>query len=759
MQVNTPEQFQRWFAAHHADILMRETRQLIVLLGDFSWSISLLEQVNTWHDEPDKDKHWYIYCENDLDNELKHQFNANITQQNVLDKLGTECNFVVYAANKMNIDIVSALSGALKAGGVFFLLFPAQLSLRPPAQDIALAENNAQHSQNRFLQRFFQKIQAGNNHLIIEQGNNKQFAELEQKLYSNGLPFANHSSIAPVNKDDRECVNNQLSCVTSQQFDAVKAIIKVVSGHRNRPLILTADRGRGKSSALAIACVELFKSAKLPMNIVITSGHINAFSSFFKQLKHDIPSAQFSASRVTVDIHNDKHHIEFWPIDQLLKTTPKATLVLVDEAAGIPIYLLEKLLTHYQRLVFSSTVHGYEGAGRGFTLKFVPLLKQRFPDAYQLHITQPIRWHEEDPLERFIFDLCLLNTDLQEMQIPSTSKVLIRQQNEQALAINLQQVIYKLISQEELMADEVLLKQVFAVLVTAHYQTKPSDLQMLLDHPKISVHCIFFQKQVIGVSLLMLEGQCEAGLSNQVLQSEIRLRDQFLPQSLLLHCGIKQALELSYLRIMRIAVHPSCQQQGIGHYLLEHLGYYAEQHHVDFIGTSFGANPQLLNFWLKADYQQVRLGFNQDASSGEFSALMLRAVSKQGEVLLPSIQQIFYRSFAYLLNDEYKQVSDELVWLILHCMPIEYRPILSDFDLETVSAFAKKERLYSACVYSLHLWFIQQVDDFHPDVLPIISRLLKKNPLEVVCQQYQLKRKKAFNQLCIDYVAKRLDLG
>ncbi len=55
----------------------------------------------------------------------------------------------------------------------------------------------------------------------------------------------------------------------------------MVTGHRNRPLILTADRGRGKTTALALACVELLNSVKRPLTILITASNIGAVDGFF----------------------------------------------------------------------------------------------------------------------------------------------------------------------------------------------------------------------------------------------------------------------------------------------------------------------------------------------------------------------------------------------------------------------------------------------------------------------------------------------
>jgi len=52
----------------------------------------------------------------------------------------------------------------------------------------------------------------------------------------------------------------------------------------------------------------------------------------------------------------------------------QAELVVVDEAAAIPITLVKKLLGPYM-VILSSTVHGYEGTGRSLSLKLIQQLK------------------------------------------------------------------------------------------------------------------------------------------------------------------------------------------------------------------------------------------------------------------------------------------------------------------------------------------------------------------------------------------------
>ena len=52
----------------------------------------------------------------------------------------------------------------------------------------------------------------------------------------------------------------------------------------------------------------------------------------------------------------------------------QAEMVVVDEAAAIPITLVKKLLGPYM-VILSSTIHGYEGTGRSLSLKLIQNLR------------------------------------------------------------------------------------------------------------------------------------------------------------------------------------------------------------------------------------------------------------------------------------------------------------------------------------------------------------------------------------------------
>jgi tRNA(Met) cytidine acetyltransferase len=703
------KEFTHWFYDYRQQALTLYERRIIVLVGDDYWASSLLQSVGCDGTGQGKST-CLVYGDSEY-------IKANVAKQRFRDKLGSESDFVVFNGMALSIDAFAALSGTLVAGGVFFLL----------------VNDLSQLKSSLFYKRFFNLLSSFSEHVIVEQA-----VEQEPHFLPKLSPVNSHNIIAQANKP------LAYSCITKEQLTAVEAVIKVVKGKRNKPLVLTADRGRGKSSALAIACAELLQLAtkENQLRIVITAADMGSLTIFFNQLAISLPDAELQSTKLEVDFGS----VEFISIDQLLKQKNNTSLVLVDEAAAIPIYLLEQLLLNHSRLVFSSTIHGYEGAGRGFTLKFQQTLTAKFPQWRNLHIHEPIRWRAGDPLERLVFDACLLNAEL--------PKINLDEQPIQPSAL-----IFKQVTAVELARNEALFKQVFAVLVTAHYQTKPSDVQMLLDNKHVQLVCLLskedIQQQVFAVALLINEGRVnDNNVSAQeviaVNQSKRRLKNHFVPQSLLTQCGIESAFNYHYLRVMRIAVHPQLQQRGIGSYFLKEITEFSTLQGADFLASSFGATQALLSFWLKSDFLLARVGFSKDKASGEQSALVLKSLSQAGNVALIDINAEFYRSFDYLLTYEYKYLSVELAALILHFCPTEYLSPLSLRDKANVEAFSQGHRQFSSCVFSLHLWLKQQLvtrtvfED--KNLLVLLSRIMQKHSINEVCTEHGLTGKKSLEQ-------------
>ena len=702
--------FSQWLCHFQEQAKALLERRLILLVGDDEWANHLLNSVHSFPKGGEilAEKSWLIYGDSEL-------IEANIPPKRFRDILGTESDYVICTHQSLSVDAVAALSGTLVAGGIFFLVI----------NDISLFK------QSNFFKRFYYLLNGYSEHVILKQ----------EEFF---LPV--FESIKPV--DIKREINTEVpvgsqtlmyGCVTQEQVSAVDAITKVVRGKSKRPLVLTADRGRGKSSALAIACAQLLLVAKNDnkLHIIITAADRSAVKIFFEQLEKSLPQGHLDGSRFIVL----NGLVEFVAVDQLLLLQKAVSLVLVDEAAAIPVYILKQLLLRHSRIAFSSTVHGYEGAGRGFTIKFQQILNRLLPHWRSFHINEPIRWRLGDPLEQLIFDSCLLNAELP--SLPSSCS-----------NIKKGKVEFKCFTGEDLLANEQLLRQVFSVLVTAHYQTKPSDVQMLLDNEQVQLVCLMStdgkREQVIAVALLMHEGNyTEQKVSElevaAINKAEKRLRNNFIPQSLLTQCGVEKAFDYHYVRVMRIAVHPQLQNKGFGSLLLKHIAQFVKATGSEFLASSFGATQPLLSFWLNAGFKLGRIGFNKDKASGEHSALIIKSLTDSSDITLSEINSEFYRQFDYLLVDEYKYLEPNLVALVQQHCPLASLMTLTSLDIANIEAFAYGYRQYSSCVFSLHLWLKQQLckQNILEDVANIfICRVMQKHCISDVCSAYHFTGKK-----------------
>ena len=454
---------------------------------------------------------------------------------------------------------------------------------------------------------------------------------------------------------------------SNDQQQAVAAIIKVVKGHRRRPLLISADRGRGKSAALGIASAQLCKDGL--QNIIVTAKSKKMAEVIFQQARQNNPQAR----------------ITFYAPDELLQKKPEAELVLVDEAGAIPLPLLEAFVKQYSRIVFATTLHGYEGSGRGFTHKFFKTLDSVAAGWRHYPLHSPVRYPANDPLENFIFKALLLNAE-------PVSPELIKH-------TRLADCHVELLEKQKLIKDETLLKNIFALLVTAHYQTRPSDLKRLLDDNMLRVYVLFTAKKLpVAVALMIKEGGIEPDLASQIFQGKRRIPGHLVAQALAANAGIEFAPCLRGERVSRIAVHPCLQNKGFGSSLLKTV---CEKSTADYISTSYGVTHELIHFWNKLGFKAVYLGIKRDASSGTHSLMMLKDQSDKGKELLKDAQSGFAKNYIQLLAEPFKNLDSELALSILAQLKIEKSFEINEQDKQALAAFAHHQRGYENTLYPI----------------------------------------------------------
>jgi tRNA(Met) cytidine acetyltransferase len=292
-------------------------------------------------------------------------------------------------------------------------------------------------------------------------------------------------------------------------------------------------------------------------------------------------------------------------------------LVLVDEAAGIPTPLLESILRAYPRVVFATTAHGYEGTGRGFDVRFSATLDRLTPGWQTLFLTTPIRWALGDPLEALVSRALLLDA------APATPHEIAAVAHEEPLD--------ERIDRDTLAQHEGTLRELFGLLVTAHYQTRPLDLRMALDGPNIRIDATRVGGRLVGTLLAAEEGGfSDTALCDAIYRGERRPRGHLLPQTLSTHAGLIEAPRLRFLRIVRIAVHPAFARRGIARRLLQRLDEDGLVEGVDLLGASFGTTVELIQFWVGCGYRPLHLGTRRNAASGEHALVVLRALTPRG---------------------------------------------------------------------------------------------------------------------------------
>ncbi|HAV6898331.1 TPA: GNAT family N-acetyltransferase [Vibrio vulnificus] len=429
----------------------------------------------------------------------------------------------------------------------------------------------------------------------------------------------------------------------AQQQQAVEHVRHVVTGHRKRPLLLTADRGRGKSSALGIASGQLMKTRK--MRILLTAPTSAAVEPVFHHAQSQLGDVVWQQSKSKLESENAV--LEFVAPDDLLQRLPKCDLLLIDEAAAIPLPMLKRMVEHYHRLVLSSTIHGYEGCGRGFTAKFLPWLQSQRPGMKHLHLNTPIRWLPDDPLESWLNDTFLLNAEL-----PTPENVV------------LENLALRLVDKSELLAQPARLRACFALLVNAHYQTSPNDLMHLLSDPSCQLWLAECNSDVLGCLLTVEEGGLESALITQVQLGLRRPSGHLIAISLANHLGLKAAAQQRSLRVMRIAVHPQYQSLGVGQAMLAQLEQQLDLQ-VDFLSTSFGATESLVRFWLHSQYRPVRVGFSRDAASGCHAVMMVKPLTSRAEHWVEKAERMFEQTLPEWLSSALNDLEPEVVRALL----------------------------------------------------------------------------------------------
>jgi len=596
-------------------------------------------------------------------------------------------------------DLVAASMGCVKAGGIWLLLTtePSQFanSANQQAKKVLSYPVDATEHVGGFASFVLSTLQQQAVFLLSK----------HQKGWCQ--PPAQLAPVVKPSVDSSLAEFDTALYANTEQQQAVAAIHQVVQGHRNRPLVLTAHRGRGKSATLGIAAAQLAAAGK--QRLIITAPQPAAAAIALQHANGDLPSSPVLA---------------FWPIDRLLAEQPAADLILVDEAAALPTPQLQALASSYSRLVFATTEHGYEGTGRGFQLRFAQYLQQHKPGWRQFRLQQPVRFAANDPLEQLSFALFLLASELPNVVAQPSA------------------IAFKWLAANQLAEMPALLHQVVALATLAHYQTSVRDLWALLDDPSLlMLLALDPQQQLLGLTLVSQEGGFPLPLCQQIAAGSRRVQGHLAAQSLLYQLQLTAAGTSSSWRVQRIITTPTCQRQGIGRLLLQQLTAQAQQAGIALLTTSFGLTGSLLAFWQRAGFQAVRLSDQPNQRSNEHSVLMLSGLTPYWQQQIYRCAVAFQQQLGWQLQAHYQQLDPELLRMLA---PVALTLPLNDTLLFQVYWFATQQRPLADSLAALCAFFSQHQQHFPLAAQPHWIRLCwQHQPLSVLAQPLDWYRQSA----------------
>lgn len=586
----------QWRDVIDATALMRRTgvRRLMVLSGETRWSLDMADAMRA---RLPGDWLWV--------GESGGKVTPSCSPSALKMLLGREFSHGIFDATAgLAVDALAALAGTLTAGSWLVLLVPEWLSWPATADSDSLrwSGSSLPITTPVFIDYFRHCLTADPEVTVIRQ---------HQPMV-----------IAPLLA--RGAWQAALCGPTAKQRALLDRLISADTG----VYVLTAPRGRGKSALAGML------AAEYPGNCWITAPG-KATAAMVERYANN--QARFFAPDALLE-HCQRH--------------PPADWLLVDEAAAIPLPLLRRLIEFFPRVLLTTTVQGYEGSGRGFLLKFCASLDTW----HNLTLEQPLRWANNDPLERWLGETLLFNDPPQELNVRMPP-------------LPLRLASFPADRWRRYPSE---LSEFYRLLTRAHYRTTPLDLRRLTDAP--GQH--FISARIGGVLTGALwwvdEGGLSPGLAHDVWAGRRRPPGNLVAQSLAAHGGLWAAPQLRSRRISRIAVTAAARRQGIGRALVTQA--LTAANGLDFISVSFGFTDELWQFWRAAGFQIVHLGTHLEASSGCYSAMALIPLSPAGHSLVRQGVAQYARDSRYGHHKARRQSLNEDDWRTLAGFAFARRP-------------------------------------------------------------------------------------
>ena len=636
-----------------------------------------------------KDVQQIIYCGSEPQTLTKQQVNIESTSKRGIIEhyLGTQCTaLIVNCFNGFNPELFCALCGTVQSPGIILLTTPPSIDWpsHPDPDSLKLCSFpfSEKDIKGRFIHYFIHKLkQVDQSESIIFMSENDSSNEFIDRIQTQVRQLFSQADT----KKTRQLILNE------QQKRVVRVVDSLLNSNSSAVLILSGKRGRGKSSILGIALNAYAANSSQPITVCVVSQTRSNIQPLITQLCHK--HTDLGVNKLTYRSLS----LLFRPPDELLKQELEIDLLIIDEAAAIPLPQLYRIIGSYRKIILSTTTDGYEGTGMGFSFKLKKRLEKYKKPVYQLQLTQALRWPENDPVEDFLNNSLLLRNSDTPTATDDYEKITV------------DDLIFEKLDRDELISRSGFVEQIFSLLSLAHYRTTPDDLRYLLDAPEIEIWIAHRYNLVYAAMMVNREGGLPDELQDDIWLGKRRLRGHLSPQCISAQCGFNSASAFHFKRIVRIAVNIPNQNIGIGKKLVN-MAIESESAKFlpDYYSVSFGFEDQLLEFWRALGFSAIKLGFRRNARSGEKSIMMLRPVSERSFKLTTSLYQRFRNDlefqsrYASNYSDHLSNSWGHHLREPGHNRRIEVKAAVNDFqDKQDIFSFAFGHRQIAHCHWVL----------------------------------------------------------
>ncbi len=627
----------------------------------------------------------------------------------------------------------------VKGGGIIIFLTPPlekwkKMKLKYH-EKLVTPPYKIEDTRNIFLSWFIKKLKEAEGVMIIDSDKRKIIKSFkrERKKKTNTKQLE-----IPKERMFSESIYKQ--CITQDQIDILKGLENVLVEDKIS-VIITANRGRGKSAVVGIFMAGFIEEMERKVKIGVTSPQIENLSTFFEFLEK---TAKKIGSKVRkyeekgfVRVKIGKGIIEYRKPPRLLKR--RYDLVFIDEAAGIPVNLLYAFHEKFPKAIFSSTIHGYEGAGRSFSVRFLKrICETKEKKILHLKMKEPIRYGEGDPIEKFVYEVFLLDAEPEEI----SSKEIKRG------------VKYIAPKAEDLfLKNERMLRQFVGIYILAHYRNRPNDLLLLADAPHHFPRVLVVNGKVVNATQVAVEGGLDEEWIGRMIKGEAP-SGNIIPDRILKYYRWKEfGYERGY-RIVRIATHPTLMGRGIGSRMLTEIEKEARQLGFGWIGSGFGATPELLRFWLKNGFLPIHISPEKNEVSGEYSVIVIKPIKRDIKKVLQEINLEFKKRLIESLAEVHKDLDAKIARLLLSPFfkNMKYKEEFSKYEIHRLEGFIKGLFTYETSmdvIKKIVRWYFLNPKRFldEKEEVLLIKKVFQHLSFREICRKEKISVKEAIKLL------------